>query len=143
MTDLVVTCPKTFWREWIAEGDAVGDPPTGTEWGWYMTGHRPPVEPGDRLYVVAWNMLRGYAPVVALKGLSFDPHHGATSLQGVYVPATEAPKETRDWCICRRGGAVAVTIPEPIKGFQGWRRVNWSRETEVPFPDWQTKGVGA
>jgi len=32
MTDLVVTVPKDFWPDWIAEGDAVGEPETGTEW---------------------------------------------------------------------------------------------------------------
>lgn len=35
MADLVGTCPKDFWEEWLAEGDAAGDPPTGQEWGWY------------------------------------------------------------------------------------------------------------
>ena len=33
-SDLVGTCPKGFWLEWIAEGDAAGDAPTGEEWGW-------------------------------------------------------------------------------------------------------------
>ena len=27
--DLVVTVPKWFWFDWIAEGDAVGEPETG------------------------------------------------------------------------------------------------------------------
>jgi len=35
MVDLVGTCPKGFWEEWIAEGDAAGDPATGEEWGWF------------------------------------------------------------------------------------------------------------
>jgi len=35
MVDLVGTCPKGFWEEWIAEGDADGDPETGEEWGWF------------------------------------------------------------------------------------------------------------
>jgi hypothetical protein len=113
VTDLVVTCPKGFFLEWIAEGDAVGEPYTGEEWGWFMGGHRPPVEPGDRLYVVAWGRLRGYAPVTRLA-------------------ATE-----RGWCICRRGDAVAVTIEQPIPGFRGWRRVWWPREAERPFPEWR------
>ena len=26
MSDLVGTCPKDFWLEWIAEGDAAGEP---------------------------------------------------------------------------------------------------------------------
>lgn len=39
MADLVGTCPKDFWEEWIAEGDAAGDPETGEEWGWYKGGY--------------------------------------------------------------------------------------------------------
>ena len=35
MVDLVGTCPKGFWADWIAEGDAAGDPATGEEYGWW------------------------------------------------------------------------------------------------------------
>lgn len=111
MGDLVATCPKDFWDEWIAEGDAAGAPETGTEWGWF-TRHRliSEIGPGDRLYVVAHGKLRGYAPVTRV-------HAGA---------------------ICRRGNAVACTIDEPIPGFRGLRRRWWDRSIEKPFPDWTT-----
>jgi hypothetical protein len=115
--DLVVTVPKWFWPEWIAEGDAAGEPPTGTEWGFFMGGRKPPIGPGDRLYIVAHNRLRGYAPVTRL-GRSEDK-----------------------WVICREGGGVAITIPETIKGFQGFRKPWWPRDSEVPFPDWKTADV--
>ena len=119
MSDLVVTCPKGFWWEWIAEGDAAGDPPTGTEWGWWMSDRRPkpPIQAGDRLYIVAWGKLRGYAPVTRL-------HH-------------ERGTESGSWVICRKGGAVAVTIDEEIPGFRGWRRRWWSTDIERPFPNWK------
>lgn len=120
MSDLVVTCPKGFWLEWIAEGDPAGTPASGTEWGWYLGGHRPPINFGDRLYVVAWGRLRGFAPVTVLR-----PVGGRNQ-----------------WCICRRGSAVAVTIPETIPGFRGWRKRWWPREAEVEFREWQTEGVG-
>jgi len=114
MTDLVGTCPKDFWPEWIAEGDAVGDPYTGEEWGWY-TGHYfvRLIKPGDRFYVVAHGLLRGYAIVTRVQS----------------------------GCICRRGGAVACTIDVPIPGFRGLRERWWPREVERPFPDWKTAGV--
>lgn len=113
MADLVVTCPKNFFFRWIAEGDAAGDPYTGEEWGWFMGGRKPDIQVGDRLYVVAYDKLRGYAPVTRLA-------------------------QTRTgWAICRRGDAVAVTIEEPIKGFRGWRRRWWNRELERPFPEWK------
>lgn len=61
MTDLVGTCPMDFWNEWIAEGDPVGSPESGEEWGWYTTHWRAgTIKPGDRFYVVAWGRLRGY-----------------------------------------------------------------------------------
>lgn len=119
MADLVVTCPKHFYRQWIAEGDAAGEPYTGEEWGWFMGGTKPDIGPGDRLYIVAWGCLRGFAPV------------------------TRLARTDRGWAICRRGGAVAITIDEEIKGFQGWRRRWWVRELERPFPEWKCAGVGA
>lgn len=117
MADLIVTVPKGIYLDWIAEGDAAGEPSTGEEWGWYMGGPRPPMVPGDRLYVCAWGRLRGYAPIVR-------------------VVQTE-----RGWCICRRGDAVAVTITETIPGFRGWRRPWWSASDERPFPAWRTEDV--
>jgi hypothetical protein len=111
MADLVGTCPKGFWNEWIAEGDAAGSPESGEEWGWFTQSpliRR--IQPGDRFYVVAHGKLRGYAPVTRVQ----------------------------EGCICRRGGAVAVTIAEPIPGFRGLLQRWWDREMERPFPEWRT-----
>lgn len=110
--NLVVTVPKWFWPEWIAEGDAAGDPVTGQEWG-FSVGSKPPIGPGDNLYIVAHDKLRGYAPVTAVYGFNGK------------------------WMICRQAGAVAVTIDQPIKGFRGFRKVWWQPEDEKPFPDWR------
>jgi len=38
----------------------------GAEWGFFMGGAKPPIGPGDRLYIVAHNRLRGFAPVTRL-----------------------------------------------------------------------------
>lgn len=121
MVDLVGTCPKDFWLEWIAEGDAAGSPDSGEEWGWY-TRHSFArlIKPGERFYVVAWGRLRGYAPVTR-----------------VHVAG-----EDSGYVICRRGGAVACTIEAPIPGFRGLEKRWWSYEDERPFPDWKTSGYG-
>ena|ERR1043166_7693331 len=115
MVDLVGTCPKGFWHEWIVEGDAAGDPETGETWGWF-TRHSflSLIVPGDRFYVVCHGKLRGFAPVV---GIERGTHGGA---------------------ILRRGGAVACTIADPIPGFRGLRKRWWDRAREVPFPEWKT-----
>lgn len=116
MADLVGTIPKTFFAEWIAEGDCAGDPYTGEEWGWYT--HSPlaaKIELGDRFYVVAHGKLRGWAPVTRIQ-------HGFSN---------------GGWVICRGGDAVACTVPFAIPGFQGLRRVFWKREDEIAFPDWR------
>jgi hypothetical protein len=120
MADLVGTCPKGFWPEWIAEGDPAGTPESGTEWGWW-TGHSyiRLIRPGDRFYVVAHGRLRGYAPVTRVH-LAPDGRGGE---------------------IFRQGRAVAVTIDAAVPGFRGLRRRWWPREIERPFPDWQTAGV--
>lgn len=122
MTDLVGTCPKGFWHEWLAEGDAAGELYSGEEWGWYTRDRKAGlIRPGDRFYVVAWGRLRGWAPVTRLNA-DGAPEHG--------------------WVICRRGDAVARTIEAPIGGFRGLRQVWWDRQIERPFPDWKTAGVG-
>ena len=120
MIDLVGTCPKDFWLEWIAEGDAAGEPPTGEEWGWYTRDRMAlQTKPGDRFYVVAWGRLRGYAPVTRV-------HDGGA---GAFI-------------ICRESGGVGCTIPDDIPGFRGLRSRWWHRDVEIPFPDWKTEGFG-
>lgn len=114
MVDLVGTCPKDFWAEWIAEGDPAGTPESGEEWGWF-TRHRAAllIRPGQRFYVVAHGRLRGYAPVVRVE------------------------RNGDQFAICRKGGAVAVTIDEHIPGFRGLRERWWSYDRERPFPNWR------
>jgi hypothetical protein len=116
MADLVGTCPRDFWNSWIAEGDPAGSPYSGEEWGWFT---RSPlaasIHPGERFYVVAHGKLRGWAPVTRVRN----------SGDGAY-------------CICRRGDAVACTVPFAIPGFRGLRRVWWNLEEEIEFPDWRT-----
>ena len=110
MADLVATCPKDFWHQWIAEGDAAGEPETGEEWGWFTNhGFISLALPGDRLYIVAHGKLRGYAIVTRVT-------NGA---------------------ICRKGGAVACTISQLIPGFRGLRKRWWDRAIEEPFPAWK------
>ena len=116
--DVVVTVPKALWEGWLIEGDAAGETPTGTEWGFHIGGwNKPKIAPGERVYVVAHGRLRGYAPLTRL--------------------VIQGPKIS----FCREGGAIAVTIAAPIKGFQGWRNRWWDRAIEVPFPAWKTEGV--
>lgn len=126
MADLVVTLPKRFGlKKWIAEGDPAGTPYTGTEWGWFMGGNPPKrIEAGERVYVVYSGHLIGYSPL-----LWIEPNpSGFTANVGSY------PNE---FALVRGGNAVAVTIDEQIKGFQGYRYCWWPRSIEKPFPDWR------
>lgn len=114
MSDLVVTVPLSFGlTRWIDEGDAAGEPWSGELWDFGIGGGRPDIEPGERVYIVYNRKLRGYAPLVALEG------------------------GQRRWFLVRGGGAVAVTIDEPIIGFRGWRRRWWDRADEKYFTGWQ------
>ena len=118
MTDVVVTVPKGMWEEWIAEGDLPGEEPQYASHFWIPRDGRPKIRSGERVYIVAHGRLRGYAPLVATED-SCDL----------------APSRA---CLIRIGGAVAVTILDPIRGFQGWRYRWWQREDELLFPDWMT-----
>lgn len=117
--DVVVTVPKDLWGLWLDEGDLPGDDPTGEEWHFYTGGGKPDIVAGCRVYVVAHGRLRGYSPLKRLVTLSASAGIG----------------------FIRGANAVAVTIPEPIRGFRGWRYRGWPRADEVDFPDWKTEGV--
>jgi hypothetical protein len=118
MADVVVCVPRAKWRDWVGEGSLAGQSATEL-FGFYVrTGERPPVEPGDRVYVVAWDRLRGYAPLVELR------------------------EEKDGYTFVRAGGAVACTLPVEVKGFPGWKLRWWQRTEEVPFLGWQVDGVG-
>lgn len=120
MSDVVVTVPKTFYFQgktglaaWVAEGDLPDEEWSGNDSHFYMGGSAPNINPGERVYIVCEGKLRGYAPLVRIERT------------GSY-----------SFALVRRGGAVAVTISEPIRGFQGFRYVWWKREEEKPFPNW-------
>lgn len=115
MSDVVVTVPKDMWEDWIEEGDLPGDAPTGDRSHFWIAG-LPQIKKGERVYIVAHGRLRGYAPLV-----------------GIEVHCALRPQRS---CLLRDGDAVAVTIPGPIRGFQGWRYRWWPRADERAFPDW-------
>ena len=120
MSDVVVTVPKSLWELWLSEGDLAGEP-----WSqeadyhfWIRPDALPTIYVGERVYIVAHGLLRGYAPLVNTERR-----------------CKLAPNRA---CLVRRNDAVAVTIDEPIRGFQGWRYRWWDREIERPFPDWSS-----
>lgn len=114
LADVVVTVPKSRWEEWIAEGSLPGAPEDDEFFFWINAVSLPKIERGERVYIVAHGRLRGFAPLTRI----FRDACGAA--------------------LCRKGGAVAATIDEPIRGFQGWRYRWWEREQERPFPEWRT-----
>lgn len=112
--DVVVTVPKSFGlQNWIDEGDAAGEPWTGQEWHFYLGGNVPKIQAGDRVYVVYNGKLRGYSPLIRID------------------------RDGGRFALVRHGNARAVTIPEKIVGFRGWRYRWWDRSIEVQFPEWR------
>lgn len=115
--DVVVTVPLSFGlATWIAEGDPAGAPWSGAEWDFYLGGSPPDIHPGERVYVVHNRKLRGYAPLVRI------------DRTGPYR-----------YSLVRHGGAVAVTVPQDIPGFRGFRYANdlFRPDELIPFPDWR------
>jgi hypothetical protein len=127
--DVVVTIPKPRWGEWLNEGDLADGTETPAPWEEHAEygltfgagSPIPKVQAGERLYVVAHGQLRGYAPITEID--------------------TERPErfggQPGGFAIVRRGGAVAVRLPLPVKGFQGYRYRWWNTAAEIPFPDWK------
>lgn len=112
--DVCVTVPKRLWNSWIEEGDLPDDPPTGTEYVFWLSYWGPPdISPGERVYIVAHGKLRGYSPLTYLD------------------------TDCNRLALIREGGAVACTIDESIIGFRGWRYRHWDRDDERPFPNWR------
>lgn len=117
MPDVVVTLPKSFGlRTWIEEGDPAGVEWSGQEWHFYSGGSIPLIQPSERVYCVYDGRLIGFAPLVRVERAD-----GYRSRRFAFV---------------RHGGAEAVTIDEPIRGFRGWRYRWWRREIERPYPGW-------
>ncbi len=142
MSDVVVTVPKDFYYKgkhglagWIAEGDAAGEPESGVEWYFSLGGHPPKIEPGERVYIVCNGKLRGYAPLYLLYVYEDEDDAG-----GEFGDLERCPPRRKipGCALVRKGGAIAVTINEPIRGFQGFRYRWWKREDETPFPEWKT-----
>ncbi len=112
--DVVVTVPKWFGlKQWIDEGDPAGAKWSGQLWDFYCGGGKPDIKVGERVYIVCQDKLRGYAPLVRLE---WNGHRGS---------------------FVRGGDAVAVTLRDKVKGFQGWRYRWWGHKDELPFPDWR------
>ena len=124
--DVCVVVPKNFtwsgalgkrgYAAWLAEGDPPNSPWSGTLWEYTTWGTQPDIQPGERVYVVCEGRLVGYAPLVRLDFELIRHAQGFVTL-------------------IRGGGAVAVTIPEPVQGFRGWRPRFWSRDQEIPVPE--------
>lgn len=115
--DVCVTVPKHLWDLWQDEGDLPGWVWTGAVYHFWLAGGLPDIQVGERVYIVAHNRLRGYAPLVGVeRSCRLRPRVG---------------------CLLRHGGAVACTIDRPIRGFRGWRERWWPRDQEIPFPKWR------
>lgn len=124
MEDIVVTVPLSFGLDtWIAEGDPAGAPWSGEEWHFYLGTLKPNVKPGGRVYVTYNGILRGYAPLVRV---DVDYGSGADPIR---LGHSGPPR----YALVRHGGAVAVTIDEPVPGFRGFKARWWKREDERPF----------
>ena len=128
--DVVVTCPKTRWHEWLAEGGLPGETVlNGTAYYWFGRGSVPRIAVGELVYVVAHGHLRGYAPLVRIE------------YRGNRPPSWWWPEA--DWALVREGGAVACTIAQSIRGFPGVRYRGWDRSDEIAFPGWKQEGVSS
>lgn len=116
--DIVVTVPKNQWADWLSEGNLAGEKQDYNLLSHFWLPKLPTKKKyDDRVYVVCNGKLRGYSLLDMFETrCSLDPEKS---------------------CLIRRNTAVAVTIPERIKGFQGFRYRWWDYSIEQPFEDWK------
>ena len=118
MSDVVVTVPKAAGWHWLSEGDLAGQPWDGcTQYG-FTVSSLPKISEGERVYVVSHGRLRGFS---LLKRIGKGKHFGGSE---------------KSVALVRWGDARAVTIPEEIPGFRGYRYRWWDRADELPFEEW-------
>ena len=114
MTAIVVTVARDNWPAFLAEhGPGTS---RGRQHVFHLFGDRPPISPGDTLYVVSHGRLR-----CALMLELIVPHHGGWQLVASLLRA--------------------VTLPGFVQGFPDWRRCWWRDIDELPFPSWRTEAV--
>lgn len=149
MADVVVTVPQSRWAAWVGEGDLPGAE-AEYESHFMFAGPIPKVELGDRVYIVAWGLVRGYAPLVAVEErCSLDPRRHCFLREGGAEAVTPRCRRHhgRMWTCnqpgCIRGEPWFVNNDHPltVTGFRGVIARWWPREIEMPFPDWQWEGV--
>ena len=139
MTDIVVTVPQHCWEGWLHEGSLPGDIcPPGVEYYWFSRAARPRIEPGERVYVVAFGRLRGYAPLVRIETLDEAVRRWSHKKDLSLPPPASWWWPGATWALVRRGEAVACTIRETITSHPGWCYRFWRRDIdETPFPGWR------
>lgn len=162
MPDVVVTVPKTFGlTEWIAEGDAAGEPWSGYYWSFYVASGMPSVCLTGVEWAVEWDadafgrvpckttgdeLVRSHRPPPMDGGawLLAAPDQRCYVVYGGCLRGYSPLFAIETWegslrmrAFIRRGDAVAVTIPLEVRGFRGYRYRWWDRSIEVPFPGWQ------
>ena len=112
--DIVVTVPKNRWNEWLDEGDLPDEIYSGNRY-FFSVGKRCPrsIHPGERVYIVSNEKLRGYAPLLFIHN------------------------EWGYYYLVRGGDAVACTINQKIPGFRGFRYRFWEYSEEIQFSEWR------
>ncbi len=136
VSDIVVTVPKNFkWGDkrglaaWLSEGDAPGDVWDGELYDFSTWGFCPEIRHGERVYVCCEGMIVGYAPLVEMD-FNGDTVVAMTEQGPLFAPVRGCMARIH---LIRGGGAVAVTIPEKVIGFRGWRYRWWEYEVEQPI----------
>lgn len=149
MADVVVTVPKDRWATWLAEGDLPGQA-AEYESHFMLGGPLPAIQRGERVWIVAYGRVRGFAPLVRVeRSCSLDPSRGCLLRAGGAEARTVACQRWHGVAgsdfVCERSyrecRAQLAPHPAAIRGFQGWRRPWWQPGQEIAFPSWMIDGV--
>lgn len=127
MPDIVIHITDRRWKDLVRDGGAYG-PSSGSREVSHPLGYveRPPISQGDKIYLAAGGLVRGWARCQYLR-----------SDQPGFVVITRGPLSGTTPMVDRGDGPRPLRV-RPIRGYiRRW----WEPSTEAPLEDWRTRGL--
>lgn len=132
--DIVVPIKAEDWDGWLAEGDLAGEPWSGEEHALTVRS-RPDIEPGERVYILAGGIIRGYAPLLRAEYAWKRGYWYTYLIRGDGARAMTPMCSRPDQCDCSLGWR--APHPRRFAAFGTFRYRSWTYGEEWKLIDWR------